>query len=60
MVEIMNKELDFSFDIVGFGTAENGDYTSMVANNGFTLQFQDEDGNIIPLNKEVIEKFLTT
>ena len=56
----MNKELDFSFDIVGFSTAENGDYTSMVASNGFTLQFQDNDGNVIPLNKEAIEKFLTT
>jgi hypothetical protein len=56
----MNKELDFSFDIVGFGKAENGDYTSMVTNNGFTLQFQDKDGNVIPLNKEAIEKFLIT
>ena len=56
----MNKELDFSFDIVGFGKAENGDYTSMVANNGFTLQFQDKDGNVIPLNKEAIEKFFAT
>ncbi len=58
MGESMNKELDFSFDIVGFGTTENGDYTNMVASNGFTLQFQDNDGNVIPLNKEAIEKFL--
>ena len=60
----MNKELDFSFDIVGFGVTESGDYISMVTDNGFTLQFQDKDGNVIPLNKEAIkeaiEKSLTT
>lgn len=55
----MNKELEFSFNIVGFGVAENGEHTSMVADNGFTLQFQDKDGNVIPLNKESIEKLLT-
>lgn len=56
----MNKESDFSFNIIGFGMAENGDYTSMITNNGFTLQFQDDDGNVIPLNKEAIERLSAT
>ena len=56
----MQKELDFSFNVVGFGLGENGDYTSMITDNGFALQFQDKDGNVVPLNKEAIEKFLTT
>ena len=54
----MQKELEFSFNIAGFETAENGDYIGMVADNGFALRFQGKDGNIIPLNKENIEKFL--
>ena len=54
----MKKELDFSFNIAGFETAENGDYTGMITDNGFTLRFQDTEGNTIPLNKENIERFL--
>ena len=54
----MQKELEFSFNIAGFETAKNGDYTGMITDNGFTLRFQDTEGNVIPLNKENIEKFL--
>lgn len=54
----MQKELEFSFNIAGFETTENGNYTGMVTDNGFTLRFQDTEGNAIPLNKENIEKFL--
>ena len=54
----MQKELDFSFNIIGVDLADNGDYTGMITDNGFTLRFQDEKGNIIPLNKENVERFL--
>ena len=54
----MQKELEFSFNIAGFETTENGDYTGMVTDNGFTLRFQNTEGNTIPLNKENIKKFL--
>ena len=54
----MKKELGFTFNIAGLETAENGEYTGMITDNGFTLRFQDAEGNTIPLNKENIEKFL--
>lgn len=54
----MKKELDFTFNIIGVDLAENGDYTGMITDNGFTLRFQDEKGNTIPLNKENVDKFL--
>ena len=53
----MKKELDLSLNVIGFDMAENGDYTGMVTDNGFTLQFHDAEGNVIPLNKENIERF---
>lgn len=54
----MQKELDFSFNIVGVDLADNGDYTGMITSDGFTLRFQDDKGNVIPLNKENVERFL--
>lgn len=56
----MKTKLDFSFNVIDFDLAENGDCTGMVTDSGFTLQYQDKDGNVIPLNKEAIEKFFTT
>ena len=53
----MEKELEFSFNIIGVDLAENGDYTGMITSDGFTLRFQDDKGNVIPLNKENVEKF---
>lgn len=54
----MKKELDFSFNIAGFEKAEDSGYTGMITDGGFILRFQDTEGNIIPLNKENVEKFL--
>lgn len=49
---------DFSFNTIGIDLAENGDYIGMITDNGFTLRFQDENGNWVPLNKEVIDKLI--
>ena len=54
----VGDNIDFSFNIKGYEQNEKGEYTGFVTTAGFALQYQDEDGNPIPLNKEAIERFL--
>lgn len=48
-------EMGANFNIKGF-VMDGEDYIGMVTDDGFTIQLQDNDGNVIPLNKERIEK----
>ena len=49
--------MEANFNIVVF-KMDGEDAIGMVTDNGFTLQFQDGDGNVIPLNKERIEEII--
>ena len=52
-----DMELEFELKINAFKM--NGDEAiGLITDGGFTLEFQDKDGNPIPLNKKNVEKFL--
>ena len=51
------EALDFKFKLQGYKMAGD-EAVGLVVNDGFTLEFRDEDGNAIPLNKEAIDEFL--
>lgn len=49
----------FSADIAGFIVdKESGKYTGFITSEGYTIQVKDSDGNIVPLNKEAVERFM--
>lgn len=53
----IEKPVDITFKAKGY-VYENAKCIGITLDNGFTLQMQDKDGNVIPLNKEAIENFV--
>lgn len=53
----IEKSVDITFKAKGY-VYENTKCIGITLDNGFTLQMQDKDGNVIPLNKEAIESFV--
>ena len=54
----MDKQKGLSFNVKAIQKNENGEYTGLVLDNGFVLQYHDENGNPIPFNKETIDEIL--
>ena len=47
-----------TFNIKAIKTNKKGDYIGLVMDNGFLLQYKDEKGKPIPLNKKTINQIL--
>ena len=52
-----HNELEFEFKLRGY-KMDGDDAVGLIVNDGFTLEFQDDAGNPIPLNKEAIDNFI--
>lgn len=51
------KEIEMEFRVKGY-KMDGDEAVGIIVDNGFTLQFQDKNGEPIPLNQESIANFL--
>ena len=54
----MANKIDPVFDIVDVKQDADGNYIALIDKFGSEISFKDADGNAIPFNKEVVDKFL--